>query len=184
MQKLVDWLVRIVEQLINGELRYKRRSCSLIDETRLKNTFGNENRVILGFNDISDRKITSATLSDGQTDGNEVRYGRKRKTRECRFIPCQDFIYNSRGHNEVSIECNNPNGEYTINMPSYVLVVGREPTQIEIDVAAEFNIPIRRFNLEKYNQVDWHNIPYDREKQYSYTVFTKKSPTSRSKQMQ
>lgn len=158
----------------NGEFRYHRRSCSLINQANLSRVFGGTERIIFGYNDLVNRKITSATLSDGQTDGNEKRFGRKRKTRECRFIPCSEFINSSYGpHNEISIVYNGKDEVYKANMPSYILVVGREPTQVEIDIAAEFNIPIRMFNITKYEQVDYHNIPKVNEEQYDYFSFLK-----------
>ena len=158
----------------NGEFRYHRRSCSMINQANLSRVFGGNKRIILGYNNLENRKITSATLSDGQTDGNEKRFGRKRKTRECCFIPCSEFINSSYGpHNEISIEYNGKDGVYKPNMPSYILVVGREPTQTEIDIAAEFNVPIRMFNITKYKQIDYRNIPRVSEEQYDYSTFLK-----------
>lgn len=69
-------------------------------------------------------------------------------------------------------------------MPSYVLVVGREPTQIEIDIAALFKIPIRKFDVEKYDQVEMGKIQHEIEEQYDYTRFKRMPPTFRFKQLQ
>lgn len=156
----------------NGELRTRRRSCSLINQSRLTSTFGNQgNRIMFGYSDLSERKITSATLTDGQTDGNEIKYGKKRKTRRCRFINVQDFILKTQAHNEISIEYDGKS-DYKINIPSYIVVIDRKPNQKEIDIAGYMNIPIRIFDTAKYIQ-DNSEKKRDVEEQYDYTFYMK-----------
>lgn len=156
----------------NGELRYKRRSCSLINQSRLTSTFGTGNhRIMFGYSDLSERKITSATLADGQTDGNEIKYRKKRKTRRCRFINIQDFILQTKAHNEISLEYEKEL-DYKINIPSYILVIDREPSQLEIDIADYMNIPIRIFDTTKYIQ-DYSEKKRDVEEQYDYAFYPK-----------
>jgi len=81
------------------------------------------------------------------------------------------------------VEYNGLNEKYEVNVPSYILVVGRAPTQAEIDIAAEFNIPIRMFNIKKYNQVDYRSIPRSLEEQYEYSLFIKDDVSSRQKEI-
>ena len=157
----------------NGEFKYKRRSCSIVNQANLSRIFGKDTgRVIFGYDDLSDRRITSATFSDGQTDGNETRFGRKRKTRECRFIPCQEIMNRAYGHTEISVEYNGNREEYVATRPSFILVVGRDPSPEEIEIAAEFGIPIRKFDDTKYIQAVPTGVRI-KDENYEYSLFTK-----------
>lgn len=132
----------------NGEITKGRRSCSIVDEAHLNLLFGGENRIVLGYDDISGRIITSATLGDGRTDGNEIRYRKHRKVNRSSFLPISNFIENTQSHNELTINMGTTN---QVMQPSYLLVT-RTPTQLEIDIAAEFQIPIRKISINKYEQ--------------------------------
>lgn len=133
----------------NGEIKNKRRSCSLVNETKLTSLFGGENRITFGYDDLSGRIITSATLSDGGTDGNEERFRRHRKVRKSSYLSIDRFIACTQGHTEITVNMGTT-GE--VMKPSYILITRNTPTQFEIDVAAEFDIPIRYVNINKYEQ--------------------------------
>lgn len=133
----------------NGEIKNKRRSCSLVNETKLTSLFGGENRITFGYDDLSGRIITSATLSDGGTDGNEERFRRHRKVRKSSYLSIDRFIACTQGHTEITVNMGTT-GE--VMKPSYILITRNTPTQFEIDVAAEFGIPIRYVNINKYEQ--------------------------------
>ncbi len=150
----------------NGEITKGRRSCSIVDEAHLNLLFGGENRIILGYDDISGRIITSATLGDGRTDGNEIRYRKHRKVNRSSFLPISNFIENTQSHNELTINMGTTN---QVMQPSYLLVT-RTPTQLEIDIAAEFQIPIRKISIDKYEQKP--HMPFISE-DYDYYHFEK-----------
>lgn len=150
----------------NGEITKGRRSCSIVDEAHLNLLFGGENRIVLGYDDISGRIITSATLGDGRTDGNEIRYRKHRKVNRSSFLPISNFIENTQSHNELTINMGTTN---QVMQPSYLLVT-RTPTQLEIDIAAEFQIPIRKISIDKYEQKP--HIPFISE-DYDYYHFEK-----------
>ena len=150
----------------NGEITKGRRSCSLVDEAHLNLLFGGENRIVLGYDDISGRIITSATLGDGRTDGNEIRYRKHRKVNRSSFLPISSFIENTQSHNELTINMGTTN---QVMQPSYLLVT-RTTTQLEIDIAAEFQIPIRKISIDKYEQKP--HMPFISE-DYDYYHFEK-----------
>ena len=150
----------------NGEITKGRRSCSIVDEAHLNLLFGGENRIVLGYDDISGRIITSATLGDGRTDGNEIRYRKHRKVNRSSFLPISSFIENTQSHNELTINMGTTN---QVMQPSYLLVT-RTPTQLEIDIAAEFQIPIRKISIDKYEQKP--HMPFISE-DYDYYHFEK-----------
>ncbi len=150
----------------NGEITKGRRSCSIVDEAHLNLLFGGENRIVLGYDDISGRIITSATLGDGRTDGNEIRYRKHRKVNRSSFLPISNFIENTQSHNELTINMGTTN---QVMQPSYLLVT-RTPTQLEIDIAAEFQIPIRKISIDKYEQKP--HMPFISE-DYDYYHFEK-----------
>lgn len=150
----------------NGEITKGRRSCSIVDEAHLNLLFGGENRIVLGYDDISGRIITSATLGDGRTDGNEIRYRKHRKVNRSSFLPISNFIENTQSHNELTINMGTTN---QVMQPSYLLVT-RTPTQLEIDIAAEFQIPIRKISIDKYEQKP--HMPFVSE-DYDYYHFEK-----------
>ena len=150
----------------NGEITKGRRSCSIVDEAHLNLLFGGENRIVLGYDDISGRIITSATLGDGRTDGNEIRYRKHRKVNRSSFLPISNFIENTQSHNELTI---NMGTTKQVMQPSYLLVT-RTPTQLEIDIAAEFQIPIRKISIDKYEQKP--HMPFISE-DYDYYHFEK-----------
>ena len=56
-----------------------------------------------------------------------------------------------------------------VMQPSYLLVT-RTPTQLEIDIAAEFQIPIRKISIDKYEQKP--HMPFVSE-DYDYYHFEK-----------
>lgn len=150
----------------NGEITKGRRSCSIVDEAHLNLLFGGKNRIVLGYDDISGRIITSATLGDGRTDGNEIRYRKHRKVNRSSFLPISNFIENTQSHNELTINMGTTN---QVMQPSYLLVT-RTPTQLEIDIAAEFQIPIRKISIDKYEQKP--HMPFISE-DYDYYHFEK-----------
>lgn len=150
----------------NGEIKKSRRSCSLVDESHLNLLFGGKNRITFGYDDLSGRVITSATLGDGRTDGNEERYRKHRKVNRSSFLPISNFIENTQGHNELTINMGTTN---QVMQPSYLLVT-RNPTQLEIDIAAEFQIPIRKISIDKYEQKP--SMPFVSEN-YDYYHFEK-----------
>lgn len=154
----------------NGEIKHNRRSCSLINQTRLQSLFGDTNhRIVFGFEDLTGRTITSATLTDGRTDGNDVRFRRKRKVEKNSYRSIDKFIAGtSSAHNEITINMGRTN---EVMKPSYILITHDHPTQFEIDVASEFGIPIRHININDYKQepaADYISESYD------YVTFIKK----------
>ncbi len=152
----------------NGELIYKRRCFSIIDETRLNCIYGKNSSITFGYEDLSGRRLTVANLSDGGTDGNDIRYGKKRKIRESSFLPLKEFVSKILSHSEILLEMDEAKDA---SIPSYILVSGREPTQLEIDIAGEFGIPIRLVDEKKYEQAPYlGTIPY---KEYEYMDFYK-----------
>ena len=62
--------------------------------------------------------------------------------------------------------------------PSYILITRDVPTQFEIDVAAEFGIPIKYVNISKYEQQP--DIDYSLE-DYDYYSFERKTIISGKK---
>ena len=159
----------------NGEIKNGRRSCSLVNETKLTSLFGGTNRITFGYEDLSGRIITSATLGDGRTDGNEERFRRHRKVSKSSFFSIDKFIACTQGHTELTVNMGTT-GE--VMKPSFILITSDTPTQFEIDIAAEFGIPIRYVNINKYKQEP--NTVYSLE-DYAYYIFERKAITSSKK---
>ena len=155
----------------NGEIKNGRRSCSLVNETKLSSLFGGKNRITFGYDDLNGRIITSATLGDGGTDGNEERFRRHRKVRKSSYLSVDKFVACTQGHTEVTVNMGTT-GE--VMKPGYILITRDTPTQFEIDVAAEFGIPIRYVNISKYEQQP--DIRYSPE-DYDYYSFERKTIT-------
>ena len=84
------------------------------------------------------------------TDGNEERFRRHRKVRKSSYLSVDNFIANTQHHTEVTVNMGTT-GE--VMKPSYILITQETPTPFEIDVAAEFGIPIKYVNVNKYDQV-------------------------------
>lgn len=120
-------------------------------------------------------KITSATLRDGGTDGNGERFRRHRKVRKNTYLSVDKFIACAQGHTELTINMGTT-GE--VMQPSYILITRDTPTQFEIDVAAEFGIPIKYVNISKYEQEP--DIAYCSET-YDYYSFERKPITGGKK---
>ena len=155
----------------NGEIKKNRRSCSLINQTKLSSLFGSKKRITFGYEDLSDRVITSATLKDGGTDGNEEKFRRNRKVRKSSYSSVDKFIAETQGHTEITVNMGETN---QVMQPSYILITRENPTQFEIDVASEFQIPIRHVNIEKYKQEP--DLAYIQPEDYEFNdeVFIKK----------
>ena len=149
----------------NSEYRYNRRSCSLINEKKLLALYGGKNRIAFGYNDIKNRIITSATVGKGATDGNENKYRRHRKSRKSSYISLDKFIDETQNYTEVTV---NKGQADAIMVPNYILTTNDNPTTFEIDVAAEFNIPIQYVKLEKYKQEPTMELNLE---QYLYYLF-------------
>ena len=158
----------------NSENKNGRRSCSLVNETKLTSLFGGKNRITFGYDDLNRRIITSATLHDGGTDGNEERFRRHRKVRKSSYLSVDKFIASTQGHTELTVM--GTTGE--VMKPSYILITRDAPTQFEIDVAAEFGIPIKYVNISKYEQQP--DICYSPE-DYDYYSFERKTTTGGKK---
>lgn len=161
----------------NGEIINGRRSCSLVNQTKLTSLFGEKNRITFGYEDLSGRVITSATLGDGGTDGNEERFRRHRKVRKSSYLSVDRFVKYTQGHTELTINMGTT-GE--VMKPSFILITRDTPTQFEIDVAAEFGIPIKYVNIDKYAKVP--NIHYTPE-DYDYYSFERKAVTRNKKEI-
>lgn len=155
----------------NSEIINNRRSCSLINETKLSSLFGGDERITFGFKNLKGRVITSATLGDGRTDGNEEVFRKKRRVVKSYFGQIDTFIAKTQGHNEITINMGSTN---EVMKPDYILITRENPTQFEIDVAKEFAIPIIKVNINKYNQIP--NEPYSPE-DYDYYNFKRKEIT-------
>lgn len=151
----------------NGELVKGRRSCSLVNESKLTSLFGGDGRITLGYNDLEGRVITCATYGDASTDGNEFRFRRQRKPRQNNFVSIDNFISNTQCHTEITVNMGST-GE--IMKPSYILITNPNPSQFEIDVASEFGIPIRYVNIDCYEQKP--NLTH-LTKDYDYYFFEK-----------
>lgn len=161
----------------NGEIKNGRRSCSLINQTRLTSLFGKKNSITFGYEDLSGRIITSATLGDGGTDGNEKRFRRHRKVRKSSYLSVDRFVEYTQDHTEITVNMGTT-GE--VMKPSFIFITRDTPTQFEIDVAAEFDIPIKYVNIDKYEKAP--NNPYFPE-DYDYYCFEKKTVTSNKKEI-
>lgn len=154
----------------NGDVRYHRRSFSLINEKKLQNLFCKNRRIAFGFEDLLDRKLISASLIDGGTGGNDVRFRKRRRVRKNTLLPVNQFVDKTRGHNEILLEMDGTNIPIK---PSFILISEKEPTQLEIDIAAFFDIPIKYINIEKYQQLP--NIDERETSEYNYYIFEKKA---------
>lgn len=158
----------------NGEIKKNRRCCSLINQSKLNSLFCGtaKNRITFGYEDLNGRIITSATLYDGGTDGNDEEFRRHRKVRKNSYLSVDKFIACTHSdHNELTINMGTTN---EVMKPSYI-ITRDTPTQFEIDVAAEFDIPIRYININKYEQQQ-ADMAYHAE-DYYYN-FEKKTITS------
>ena len=155
----------------NGEIKNNRRSCSLVNQTKLLSLFGGKNRITFGYEDLSGRVITSATLGDGGTDGNEERFRKHRKVKKSTYSTVDKFIGETLTHTEVTVNMGETN---QVMEPSYILITRENPTQFEIDVASEFKIPIRHVNIEKYRQEP--SQVYSPLEEYDFYQFEKKEP--------
>lgn len=156
----------------NSEIKNGRRSCSLVNETKLTSLFGGDNRITFGYDDLNGRRITSATFGDGRTDGNEERFRRHRKVAKSNYHSVDKFIAGTQGHTEVTVNMGNTN---EVMKPSYILITRDKPTPFEVDVACEFQIPIRGMNIKYYKQEP--DIPYTTE-DYNYYQFDRRKITS------
>ena len=81
----------------------------------------------------------------------------------------RDDVSKTSGHNEILLEMD---GVDEAIKPSFILISELPPTQLEIDIAAEFDIPIRFINKEKYQQV---TTEYVGQNEYDYYHFGKKT---------
>lgn len=153
----------------NGEVKNNRRSCSLVNQSKLSSLFGGKKRITFGYEDLSDRLITSATLGDGGTDGNEERFRKHRKVRKSSYSSVDKFVAGTQGHTEITVNMGDTN---QVMQPSYILITRENPTQFEIDVASEFRIPIRYVNIEKYRQEP--DSDYSKPQDYEFYQFEKK----------
>ena len=81
------------------------------------------------------------------------------------------FVACTQGYTEVTVNMGTT-GE--VMKPSYILITRDTPTQFEIDVAAEFGIPIRYVNISKYEQQP--DIRYSPQN-YDYYNFERKTIT-------
>ena len=86
-------------------------------------------------------------------------------------LPIKEFIAKLQSHSEILLKMD---GKEEAFKPAFILVKGDEPTQFEIDIAAEFNIPIRRINPMKYEQAPQEKLGFFEE--YDYYKFTKDVP--------
>lgn len=161
----------------NGEIKNGRRSCSLVNQTKLTSLFGGNNRITFGYQDLSGRMITSATLGDGRTDGNEKRFRRHRKVKKSSYLSVDKFVACTQGHTELTINMGT-SGE--LMKPSFILITKDTPTQFEIDVAAEFSIPIKYVNINKYEQEP--DTSYSLE-DYDYYNFERETITSSKREI-
>lgn len=161
----------------NAEIKNNRRSCSLINESKLSSLFGGKNRITFGYEDLNGRVITSATLGDGRTDGNEERFRKSRRVSKSSYSSINKFIAGTQGHNEVTVNMGELN---EVMNPSYILITREEPTQFEIDVAAEFNIPIKYVNINKYEQAPDNDY---KSEDYNYVDFSKKEVISKKERL-
>ena len=122
------------------------RSCSLINEQSLEYIFSPYRGIVFGYTNLDGRNIISANYGDARTDNpNFVKYGRVNKSN---FDTIESFIEHTQRWNEITVsKAENINAM----QPSYIYVTSA-PTQFQIDVAAEFGIPIIYVNKESYMQ--------------------------------
>ena len=150
----------------NNEVKYHRRCFSLINQKKLTNLFNSKRRISFGYEDLSNRKIICATLRNGGTDGNDIRFRKKRRVKKNSLLPVNQFIDRTKGHNEILLE---EEEILTIIKPTFILIREKEPTQLEIDIAAYFNIPIRYVNAQKYEQTP--DVKEVDTREYKYIEF-------------
>ena len=103
---------------------------------------------------------------------NEEKFRKRHKVARSNYSSVDKFISDTQGHTEITINMGKTN---KVMVPSYILTTKNTPTQFEIDVAAEFQIPIRYVNINRYKQEPNNNY---KSEDYDYYHFEKKEVTS------
>ncbi len=120
---------------IKESSKHKKICTSLMGMNRFKSFSSSLNSVVFGYCNFGDLEIYCVTNHDGQTN---QRYGAVCKS----FLSTpRDLILNTQtsGYNEINFITDGEN----VLFPSYVMCKDREPNEKEIEIAAQFSIPIR-----------------------------------------
>jgi hypothetical protein len=134
------------------------RICTSILDNNHTNTF--LNGIVFGYCNIN-APLYSAIPCDGQTNQRAIKSGypqfRSILTGVDRFLHRTTSTYN-----ELTYETNNE-----IIMPSYILVVDREPNDLDYRVAQSFNIPILVYHTKK---VEYEYEPVLLREEFDYST--------------
>ena len=129
------------------------KSFSMIDQNHFDTIYGYDSYVVLGFSSLDINRIIHVYHSDSFTDVN------RGSDRVNEILSSDDLMNNTMGYNEIFYLRNNlsikhGNGSHTKLVPSYVMCYDYI-TDLEVEIAKKYNIPIVLFHTNKYeNKVD------------------------------
>jgi len=147
-----------IKQVYNNNIcnNKKRVSFSLLNDERTNVYFGN-NSIKFGYNKTPEHLLI-ASLGDARTAQTRI------WTRGS-YLSIDDYLKNTTsGHNELLYGDINE-----VIEPDYLLSYNEDPTDLEVEIAVAFNIPIRYL---KYNNLGKNNIFPDKEYKFHYNYIT------------
>lgn len=147
-----------IKQVYNNNIcnNKKRVSFSLLNDERTNVYFGN-NSIKFGYYKTPEHLLI-ASLGDARTAQTRI------WTRGS-YLSIDDYLKNTTSsHNELLYGDINE-----VIEPDYLLSYNEEPTDLEVEIAVAFNIPIKYL---KYNNLGKNNIFPDKEYKFHYNYIT------------
>ena len=148
------------ERYKEGAYSHNRICTSILDNNHV-NTF--LNGVVLGYCNISE-PLYSALPFDGQT--NQRMYAKSRPQYRSVLSSVERFMNRTiTKYNELTFFTNNK-----IILPSYVFVANREPSDLDLQIAKDFNIPIIIYHTKENESIK--ESGYSNGEDFDYSVST------------
>lgn len=140
-------------KVFNGSV-YDATSLSLISDKRISTYLDTQPSVILGFTNLDVDNIVHVYHSDAFSSFLKHNQENLASDKKYEFLTPSDLIQKTMGYNEILYQCKqnntNENSLSNVLMPSYVLCFNNI-SQLDINVAKKFAIPIVNIFPEKYN---------------------------------
>ncbi len=124
---------KLYEGYKENSLKHGKMCFSLLDDKR--NKVFNKDAIIFGYDKLDGITMYSACTMDAQTNQRSALV----RQYASHLVPLGEFMActNPNSYNELAFLTNRE-----ITYPSYVLSINKEPTDLEIEVAQVFNIPV------------------------------------------